>query len=130
MNRLWILTAILLAGCAHNLQLLERGTGKIYAGSTSGMGSGTIKVNIDDRIYAGRYVRTGSGNTFGFAQAYGTSSGVTSGYMQSFGGTSTFKAILTAPGNHGMRCDLSSDGGGHGGGICVDDQNAVYDVIF
>lgn len=56
--------------------------------------------------------------------------GIATGYMQTYGGTNMFKAILSAPGNHGLRCDLTSDGAGHGGGICVDDENRVYDIIF
>lgn len=125
-----VLAAFALAGCAHNLQLMERGTGKVYTGSSSGLDSGTVTVIIDDKTFTGNYVRTASSNTFGFAQVYGSRGGVATGYMQTYGGTNMFKAILSASGNHGLRCDLTSDGAGHGGGICVDDQNRVYDVIF
>jgi hypothetical protein len=125
-----VLTVFTLVGCAHNLQLMERGTGRVYAGTSSGMDSGSVNITIDDKSYAGNYVKTGSTNSFGFAQVYGSNGSSATGYMQSYGGTNMFKAILSAPGGHGLRCDLTSDGAGHGGGICVDERERVYDVIF
>jgi len=52
------------------------------------------------------------------------------GFGQTFGGTVAVKAILSSPDNHGLRCDMQGDGQGHGGGICVDDQGAVFDVLI
>jgi hypothetical protein len=39
------------------------------------------------------------------------------------------KALLSSPDNRGLRCDLTGDGMGHLGGICVDDDKRIYDVL-
>ncbi len=128
---LFAMLAALVSSCALNLQMMPRDSGKIYSGTANdtGAGTGTISVTIDDRKYSGTWTRVSSGDTFGFAQLYGGGRSAFGTY-QSFGGPRFIKALMSSPDNHGLRCDLTSDGFGHGGGICVDDTQRVFDVII
>jgi hypothetical protein len=92
------------------------------------MSSGTMTIEIDGHTYSGPMFRTASNDTFGFFQAYGGTRSVF-GMSQSFGGNVAVKAILSSSDDHGLRCDMTGDGRGHGGGICLDDQGRVFDVL-
>jgi hypothetical protein len=121
---------LLIVGCTWPVQMMPRDAGTVYRGvaNGNGMGSGTMSVDIDGRLYSGPMFRTASSDVFGFFQAYsGTKSAF--GTSQTFGGSVAVKAILSSPGNHGLRCDMMGDGRGHGGGICVDDQGRVFDIL-
>jgi hypothetical protein len=119
-----------LSGCAGYVQMMPRDSGKVYAGTVQGSatGAGTMTIAIDGEQFTGPVVRTGSSDSFGFIQQYGTKTGVTTGTIVSAGGTATVKAILSSPAGRGLRCEFSSDGSG-GGGICVDDKGRVLDAI-
>jgi hypothetical protein len=121
------------AGCARTwqVQMLPRDSGKIYTGMAQGDGSGggRVTITIEDETYTGPAIRTSANESFGFSQAYGSRGLNTFGIAQSFGGTVYVKAILSSADNHGLRCDLSGDGHGHLGGICVDDKARVCDVV-
>lgn len=117
-------------GCAGYVQRMPRDSGKVYAGTVQGSttGSGTMTIAIDGEQFTGPVVRTGSSDSFGFIQQYGTKTGVTTGAIVSAGGTATVKAILSSAAGRGLRCEFTSDGSG-GGGICVDDKGRVLDAI-
>lgn len=121
---------LIIAGCSWAVQMMPRDSGTIYRGiaNGNGMGSGNISVEIDGRSYSGPKFRTASSDSFGFFQAYGGTKSVF-GVSQTFGGTVAVKAILSSPDNRGLRCDLTGDGRGHAGGICVDDRGRVFDVL-
>ena len=113
---------------------MPRDTGKIYSGTMvrTGDGVGAITIVIDDTTYSGSVVRVGSNETFGFSNAYGQNSKGNS--ASSFGlsiadGDQFAKAILSSVNGRGLRCDMSGRYSG-GGGICVDDEKRIYDVIF
>lgn len=129
----WLLLAycVLVAGCSWPVQMMPRDSGTIYRGvaNGNGMGSGTMSVEIDGRAYSGPMFRTASSDAFGFFQAYGGTRSVY-GISQTYGGTVAVKAILASPDHHGLRCDMTGDGRGHGGGICVDDRGRVFDVLI
>jgi hypothetical protein len=116
------------------MTLMPRDSGRMYFGEFIGNGMGVAKasLNIDGITYAGTAVRVSSNDTFGFMSAYGSNNrGVTS---SSFGtyfaeGDRYVKAILSSSDGRGLRCDLVGRNHG-GGGICVDDNNKVYDVIL
>jgi hypothetical protein len=110
--------------------MMPRDSGTVYRGvaNGNGMGSGTMTVEIDGRTYSGPMFRTASSDTFGFFQAYGGTRNVF-GTSQTFGGTVAVKAILSSADNHGLRCDMTGDGRGHAGGICLDDHSQVFDVL-
>lgn len=123
--------AALLAGCAFNVTLMPRDSGTTYTGHMEGSGgTGTLSIAMDARSCTGPVAKVASGETFGFANTFGTAGG------RSFAGLSTmatagdsqFKAILSCNDGTGLRCDLTSTGGA-GGGICLDDKGRVYDAL-
>ena len=111
--------------------MMPRDSGKIYLGTGKGDGFGgeSLTIVVDGRTYTGPVMRTGSNESFGFFQAYGSRGSSAFGLAQTFGGTVYVKALLSSSDNSGMRCDLTGDGAGHLGGICVDDRGRVYDVL-
>ena len=131
-----IMAAVFLIGCATPkvLTLMPRDSGKTYSGimTRTGSGVGAVTITIDQTTYSGSVVVVGSNETFGFATAFGSNSrGTTANsYGASFAdGDQLAKAILSSSDGKGLRCDLTGRSSG-GGGICVDDQKRIYDVIF
>jgi hypothetical protein len=126
---------VTLGGCAGGsrwqVQMMPRDSGTVYSGVGQGDGSGggSVAITIEGRTYTGPVVRTAANESFGFFQAYGSRGVNAIGGSQSFGGTVYVKGILSSPDNRGLRCDLTGDGHGHLGGICVDDKGRVYDVV-
>lgn len=120
-----------LTGCSYDIQMMSRDGGAIYTGSAegNGFGKGIMTVTIKGTTYTGTIVKTASSDTFGFMQQYGGGTKPVFGSYQSYGGSSYFKALLSSPDGHGLRCDITGNGSGHGGGICVDDNKKIYDVI-
>jgi formylmethanofuran dehydrogenase subunit C len=90
-------------------------------------GSPLMEININGEQYIGPIVRTGSDNSFGFIQQYG-SAGTSFGTSSMIGGNVRVKGILSSTTGRGLRCEFESDGS-TGGGICIDDQARVYDAI-
>ena len=125
-----LVLAALLTGCSGYVQMMPRDSGKVYTGTMQGSasGAGTMTIAIDGEQFTGPVVRTGSSDSFGFIQQYGTKTGITTGAIVGAGGTATVKALLSSPGGHGLRCEFTSDGSG-GGGVCVDDRGRVLDAI-
>jgi hypothetical protein len=128
--------SLILMGCysPRILTLMPRDTGKTYTGTmiSTGNGVGNITITIDQITYSGPVVRVGSNETFGFATAFGSNSRGTSASSigSSFSDGDQFgKAILSSIGGKGLRCDMSGRYSS-GGGICVDDEKRIYDVIF
>ncbi|MEX3942944.1 hypothetical protein AB4Y44_25920 [Paraburkholderia sp. BR10937] len=73
-----------------------------------------------------------SNDTFGFATAYGVNSrgqSATAISSASSIGDKYAKAILSSADGHGLRCDLVGQFPA-AGGVCVDDQRRVYDVVM
>ncbi|QDX81852.1 hypothetical protein B9N43_11675 [Denitratisoma sp. DHT3] len=136
MNRLIPLAlAALLAGCASQsqVQLMGRDSGKIYGGlvQSDGYGASILSVTIEGVGYSGPMIRTASSDSYGFIETYSYGRRHSQfGAIQSYGDSTAYKALLTSPDGKGLRCDLSSGGGGQGGGVCVDDQSRSYDLVF
>jgi hypothetical protein len=124
-----ILIIQILSGCAYQMQLMPRDSGKIYQGKiqSNGTGSGTISIQIENRLCSGSITEVSNRESFGFFQAYGQRGSATGSY-QSFGGSSTYKALLSCSDSTGLRCDV--EGEETGGGICVDSNQRVYDMIY
>jgi hypothetical protein len=132
MKRLAVLIAALaLNGCAWQVQMMPRDSGKVYVGEGhgDGLGGGQVSITIEGRKYSGPVMRTASTDSFGFFQLYGSRGQSTFGTTASVGGTVYVKGLLSSPDNHGLRCDLTGDGMGHLGGICIDDDKRIYDVL-
>lgn len=117
-----------LTGCAYNLTLMPRDSGKMYTGElqSDGSGSGTVSVSLDGATCTGPAARVSSNQTFGFANTYGNRGSA----MTTFAGSGdvAVKAILTCSDSRGLRCELTGQGSS-GGGICLDDAGRVYDVL-
>lgn len=122
-----------LTGCAYNLTLMPRDSGKTYSGTleSNGTGGGTMQLQLDNDTCSGPVARVASNESFGFANTYGfnnrgtTANSFTTGYKS---GDVSVKALLTCSSGHGIRCDLTGRGTS-GGGICVDDAGHVFDVL-
>lgn len=124
-----ILAIATLSGCAYTMQLMPRDSGKIYQGQiqSNGTGSGTLSVTLDGKTCSGTFVTVSSGDTFGFAQTFG-SRGVSTGTLATASGSAQYKALLTCSDGTGLRCDVT--GSSSGGGVCVDSNNRVYDMMY
>lgn len=126
-------SVLLLSGCAFNVTLMPRDSGKTYTGEMigNGTGSGTMTVKLDgDEICTGPVARVASNETFGFANTYATNSRGKQANAFTTVATSgdvTLKAILSCTSGKGLRCDLTGRGGG--GGICADDSGKIYDAL-
>ena len=116
------------------MTLMPRDSGKTYSGTLKGHGggSGTATVTIEGTTYTGTAVVVSSIESFGFSTSYGLTSGGTSTrtYGRSYSSGDEFvKAILSSPDGRGLRCDFVAHES-TGGGICVDDQKTVFDVVI
>lgn len=132
------LTVLFLTGCAHfELQAMSRTDGKVYQGTAeqTGRGHGTISLVLKDVVYNGTFALTGSDMYTSFVNAYASNSTGQSanafGYAAGGGHNATFSAILSSSSGDGLRCMFNGDGKlGTGGGICVDAQKNVYDMVY
>lgn len=124
--------ALLMSGCAYNMTLMPRDSGKVYTGEMqgNGAGSGTLTLTIDGDKCTGPVARVASNQTFGFANTYATNGARSANAFTTMAssGDATLKAILSCSNGKGLRCDLTGQGAS-GGGICVDDAGKVYDAL-
>ena len=125
-----VFAVVLLTGCAGQVQMMPRDSGKIYSGTVQGSatGSGTMSISIDGETYTGPIIRTTSGDSFGFAQQFGRSGSSSFGIVTTSGSTANVKSIMSSANGRGLRCEFTSTGSG-GGGICVDDKSRVFDAV-
>jgi hypothetical protein len=134
MKRISLMLALVtISGCAYNLTLMPRDSGKTYMGEMQGNGAGsaTLTVQLDDATCTGPGARVASNQSFGFANTYGTNSrGASTNAFTTTqnSGDSQVKAILSCSNGSGLRCDMTGQGAA-GGGICVDDKGRVYDIL-
>ncbi len=130
-----LVVALALAGCAttYDLAVMPHDRGIVYNGSAedNGRGEGPIAITIDDKRYTGTWVQSVPDHTTAFV-----SGGLGWGWHHGWAGSmvtydnpagGVAKALLTAPGGAGLRCDLRISVG-RGGGVCRDDKGRVYDV--
>lgn len=125
-----LLLCIVLAGCSAQVQMMPRDSGKIYTGQVtgSGLGAANMTITIEGETYAGKVVRTASNDNFGLIQQFGRNGSSFSTVVTS-NGSANLKAILSSQNSRGLRCDLISNGNNGGGGVCIDDQSRIFDVI-
>lgn len=138
LNRSVIALAVVVAlsGCAYQLSAMPRDGGQLYYGEATNnqMGGGSVTLTIEGRTYTGQWVRTGSNDSYTILTTHarnnrgGTSTGTAFGQTVGAGGTG--KAMLSSPDGKGLRCEFSGGGSGSGGGICIDDAQRVYDLMF
>lgn len=130
MHKLFCLAALVsLAGCAAQVQMMPRDSGKVYSGTVQGNGmSGTMSITIDGETYTGPIVRTTASESFGLVQQFGRNGASSLATVVSSSGTANVKGILSSANGRGLRCEFTSTGGS-GGGICLDDKSRVYDAV-
>lgn len=128
---------VLLVGCASQsrVQLMGRDSGTQYGGLVQSDGQGTtiLSVTIEGINYSGPMIRTSSADSFGFIETHsigGRRSLPQFGTIHAYGDSTTYKALLNSPDGKGLRCDLASSSGTQGGGVCVDDQSRLFDLIY
>ena len=113
-----VVLTLISTGCAYlptgisQVQLTARDGGAVYYGSVrrEGLALVSMTVDVDRRIYLGNVELTSANSTFGLSQRYG--------------------AREAAPVNRLMNCDFTDVAGANAGGLCVDEAQRVYDVIF
>ena len=122
-----------LSGCAFNVTLMPRDSGKTFTGemTSSGGGSGSMTLRMDDQVCTGPVAKVASNESFGFANSFGRNS--RGGFGNSIStlavdGDVQLKAILSCNNGRGVRCDITGRNGS-GGGVCVDDAGKVYDAL-
>ncbi|MDB5811910.1 MAG: hypothetical protein JWN94_4032 [Betaproteobacteria bacterium] len=126
-----------LSGCAYlppglsQVQLTPRNSDTIYYGSVRLEGLAVVKltVEIDRRIYAGNLEITRSNETLGLYERYGSRNAAPK-TPAVLAATNFSKAVLSSTENRLLRCDFTDVGGTSAGGICIDDAQRLYDVIF
>ena len=127
-----MIAALALYGCAYNVTLMPRDSGKTYSGelNSNGTGSGTMSVNLDGATCSGPFAKVASGETFGFANTYGQvgAKPVSAFSTMASSGDVTVKAILSCSNGSGLRCDITGRGAS-AGGLCLDDKGKVYDIL-
>lgn len=130
MRKLLLIAMLPLAGCAMNVTMMPRDSGKTYAGELlyKGGGSGTMAVSLDGDQCTGPAVRVASNESIGVINTFGRG-GVGTGVVVSDAGNVGIKAMMTCQSGKGLRCDMTGRDG-NGGGICTDDASRVFDVII
>lgn len=139
-----VLLCLALGACApavYQMTAMPRDSGATYAGTIvdSLRGDGTVTVTIAGRTYSGAWTRTaqqgndyivsGIGGAWGPRWgAWGATGGITTATRVDPG--AAWIALLKAGDGSGLRCDMTTDGNGNGGGTCRDDSGKLYDVQF
>jgi hypothetical protein len=132
-----LLLTLVFAGCAYlppnvsQVQMTARNGGEIYQGAVRQESPAVVKiiVEIDRRTYEGTLELTEPNTTFGLYQLYGpTAAAPKSGAV--LGRTTFTKAIMSSTDQRVMHCDFTDVRGLSMAGLCIDQAQRVYDVIF
>jgi len=132
-----IFLTLISTGCAYlptglsQVQLTARDGGTVYYGSVrrEGLALVSMTVEVDRRIYLGNVELTRANSTFGLYQRYGARDAAPA-TGAALARTNFTKAILSSTDNQTMNCDFTDVAGTNAGGLCVDEAQRIYDVIF
>ncbi len=132
-----ILLTLISTGCAYlpyglsQVQLTARDGGAVYYGSVrrEGLALVSVTVEIDRRVYLGTFELTSANTTYGLYQRYGARNAAPR-TAETLARTNFTKALLSSTDQLNLTCDFTDVGGKDAGGLCVDDAQRVYDVIF
>ena len=132
-----LLLATVFSGCAYlptgisQVQLTARDGGAVYYGAVrrEGLALVSMTVEIDRRFYLGNIELTSANTTFGLYQQYGARDAEPMS-AETLRRTNFTKAVLTSTDNRNMTCDFTDVAGTDAHGLCVDQAQRVYDVIF
>lgn len=129
-----ILSALALAGCAHQIVLTPQdGTGAIGHGTapmTLVSYHGTLQVDLAGKHYAGEYTLQGGDGFVG--TSIGTSGGqVATGAIYGAGTGGNGKAYLTEPAGGSLACQFSFNSMTYSGvGACRTEAGKLYDLMI
>jgi hypothetical protein len=132
-----IVLTLIGGGCAYlptglsQVQLTARDGGAVYYGSVrrEGLALVSMTVEVDRRVYLGNVELTNPNTTFGLYQRYGARDAAPAAGAV-LARTNFSKAILSSTDNRVMNCDFTDVAGTNAGGLCVDDAQRVYEVVF
>jgi hypothetical protein len=124
------LLALFLTGCAGNIKIMPRDSGKIYSGELSKCfnGSCDIALHIDGETYHGVVVKATSNERGVLMSEFNSRGQISVGSGFADGGTTLVKGLLSAPSGKGLRCEFSATGSG-GAGVCMDDNRRLFDAV-
>ena len=138
-----VAAALTVAGCApgvSQLTAMPRDSGATYEGTIVDPrnGDGTISIALPGRAYTGTWTRTSQQGSDYIVSSVGGWGGPRWGgwggggfaTARTIDPSATWIALLKAPDGSGLRCDMSTDGNGRGGGTCRDDGGKTYDIQF
>jgi hypothetical protein len=122
----------ILAACSHTVTMYPRAGGDIGTGTLND-GSREIVVTLKGKQYVGKFVRSQSYG-LGIGQSYGAApTGLTMkpvfNTAAMMGASNQATAVLTS-GAEVLRCELVVVNASDGSGVCVDANNAAYDVLI
>jgi hypothetical protein len=136
-----ILWTLIATGCAYvptdtfvealRVQLTARDGGAVYYGTLKRESPAVVKmtVEVDRRVYLGTFQLTSGNTTFGLYERYGPRDAAPK-TAETLAHTNFSKAVLSSTDNRVLQCDFTDVGGTAAGGLCVDEAQRVYDVIF
>jgi hypothetical protein len=131
------MVVLMLTGCAYlptglsQVQMTSRSGGTVYYGAVrrEGLALVNLTVEIERRIYAGNLELTRPNETTGLYRLYGPRDAATK-TPDVLAHMNFTRAILSSTDNRVLKCDFTDVAGANAGGLCVDDAQRVYDVIF
>lgn len=119
-----IVSILVLTACSHTITLFPRGGGDQATGTLNDL-SKAMEINLKGNRYTGTY-STGRVSSFGFVQRYGARPATGNVFMS--GSNNQATALLTGS-NGVLRCEFVIDVAIGGNGVCVDTNEAVYDML-
>jgi hypothetical protein len=124
-----LVAALLLTGCGHRLTVQARDGSGGTGTATRGIGSGSIEVTINGKVYEGRWTAATAGGV-GFGTLLTGSGGVATAQTMSVGGSSGLALLRSADGGT-LRCEFVYSGmSGAGYGGCEDQAGKRYDLMI
>jgi len=129
MKRMQLLALlVILAGCSHDLTLVDRDNGQQGTGTATGWnGSGNLTVQLNGKTYAGNWVSVAGGSIGSFAGFGGTTPFTGLGTSESTSSSGT--ALLNSEDGSRLRCAFVFGSFSNTGyGECQDEKKKMYDL--
>ena len=120
-----LFASIALAGCAQVITLYPRGGGEQATGTLND-GSRNMVVQLKGETYTGSFI---PGQSYGFAIGQSFGAKPTYGSAMMVASTNQSTALLSS-GKNVLRCELRIVAAIGGNGVCVDKDDATYDMLI
>ena len=136
LSRVITLIALLpLADCGHNIYIVNQKTGASTQSrivTVIGQAGGDVDLNLDGKVYHGRWGYMKDGGSSGFGSAYATTgaqSATASGSFSSIPASGGGTILASAPDGSILRCRFSyNDWSASGLGACQNNRGGTYDL--